>query len=175
MYALNIKDMTNNTCMCRNYIFTQRKTISRIKTFFPLCDIIYMTIKVKLALCLPGLWFWTVYQRAVSTEVMCLSSERSDQRSHPPLALLPAFSQIMWCSTSSSQSHIPEQQEAVSVVTLDLHTAHNRSQLWVKGVWRNIWPSDEEEQVNVLTSDASCWCTWENKRLVGYYTEYFHS
>lgn len=28
--------MTNNTCMCINDIFTLRKTISKIKTFFPL-------------------------------------------------------------------------------------------------------------------------------------------
>lgn len=119
--------MTNNTCMCINDIFTLRKTISKIKTFFPLVTSFTWHLR-------------SVYQRAVqSTEVICVSSERSDQRSHPALALLPAFSQIMWCSTSSLQSNIPEQQEAVSVVTLDLHTAHNRSQLRVKGVWRNIW------------------------------------
>ncbi len=84
MYALNIKDMTNNTCVCINYIFTQRKTISRIKTFFPL--VTSFTWRLR-SLCLCGFGLCIREQRVQRSCVWAVKGQIRGHTLHSPFYL----------------------------------------------------------------------------------------
>lgn len=123
------------------------------------------SIKVKLAFQDSCVWVRTLTSCSVSTEVLCVRSDRSDQRSHHVFVLSPEFSGIMWCSVQKNgvlplhrwlESDIPQQQGTVTAVTSGLHTAHNHTtHLSVQG-WRNVI-------IRFQMSDASCWWTWATR------------